>query len=187
MLYCLVLSANTHDIAIAVENGDLETVKIFLEQDPKLANTFDKYGNSLLHRAVAKRNTAIVNLLIKHGADLYRVRKVDGKYTKREKLDEINTGAFEIGPYIAPDGSFIIFESNRPGGKGEIDFYICSRNSDDSWSEAINPGNTINTEDSERFPGISPDGKFLFYLGHTMDIYWVDAKVIEALKPKNLN
>lgn len=118
--------------------------------------------------------------------DLYRVRKVDGKYTKREKLDEINTGAFEIGPYIAPDESFIIFESNRPGGKGGIDLYICSRNSDDSWSEAINLGNTINTEDSERFPGISPDGKFLFYLGHTMDIYWVDAKIIEQLKPKEL-
>lgn len=118
--------------------------------------------------------------------DLYRVRKVDGKYTKREKLDEINTEAFEIGPYIAPDESFIIYESNRPGGKGGIDFYICFRNSDDSWSEGINLGNTVNTEESERFPGISPDGKFFFYLGHTRDIYWVNAKFIEELKLKEL-
>ena len=64
MLHCLVLFANTHDITIAVENSDLETVKILLEKDAKLANSFDKYGNSLLHRAVVKRNTAIVNLLI---------------------------------------------------------------------------------------------------------------------------
>lgn len=116
--------------------------------------------------------------------DLYRVRKVDGKYTKREKLDEINTGAFEIGPYIAPDESFIIFESNRPGGKGQIDLYICFRNPDDSWSEAINLGDTINTKESERFPSISPDGKFFFYVGHTSDIYWVDAKIIEKLKAR---
>jgi hypothetical protein len=52
--------------------------------------------------------------------------------------------------------------------------------------EAINLGNTINTKESERFPGISPDGKFLFYFGYTRDIYWVDANIIEQLKPKNL-
>lgn len=119
-------------------------------------------------------------------ADLYRVRKVNGKFTKRERLDEINTAAFELGPYIAPDESFIIFESNRPGGKGQMDLYICFRNPDDSWSEAINLGATINTKGQERFPGISPDGKFFFYGGHTNDIYWVDVKIIEGLKPKGL-
>lgn len=119
-------------------------------------------------------------------ADLYRVGKVKGKFTKREKLDEINTAAFELGPYITPDESFIIFESNRPGGKGMMDLYICFR-TDDSWSEAINLGDTINTEGSERFPGISPDGKFFFYLGHTNDIYWVSAKIIDDLKSKNSN
>ena len=117
---------------------------------------------------------------------MYRVRKVNGKFTKRERLDEINTAAFELGPYIAPDESFIIFESNRPGGKGQMDLYICFRTPDDSWPEAINLGATINTKGQERFPGISPDGKFFFYGGHTSDIYWVDAKIIEELKPKGL-
>ena len=32
---------------------------------------------------------------------------------------------------------------------------------------------------------ISPDGKFLFILDD-MDFYWVDAKIIEEFKPKEL-
>ena len=48
-------------------------------------------------------------------------------------------------------------------------------------------GGKINTDKYERFPSVSPDGKFLFF-GRNMpetfgDIFWVDAKVIEDLKP----
>jgi len=32
---------------------------------------------------------------------------------------------------------------------------------------------------------LSPDGKYLFYQSRG-DIYWVDAKIIEELKPRDL-
>jgi hypothetical protein len=181
----------------AAAGGHKEVIRLFLNKGCDI-NVKTNDGRTPIHFSRENGKKEVEDFLVKKGAykdgtiyfkiitDLYRVRNVDGKYTKREKLDEINTEAFEIGPYIAPDESFIIFESDRPGGKGEIDLYICFRNPDDSWSEAINLGNTINTEDSERFPGISPDGKFFFYLGHTRDIYWVDAKIIRALKLINL-
>jgi len=36
-----------------------------------------------------------------------------------------------------------------------------------------------------RFPGmISPDGNYFFYL-LDLDYYWVDAKIIDELRPKN--
>jgi Tol biopolymer transport system component len=50
-------------------------------------------------------------------------------------------------------------------------------------------GNKINTEGQERFPSVSADGKYLFFARHKDDItysdfYWVDAKIIADLKPK---
>ena len=38
-------------------------------------------------------------------------------------------------------------------------------------------------------PQYSPDGKYLFFqrkVGGNTDIYWVDARVLEALRPKEL-
>jgi Tol biopolymer transport system component len=48
-------------------------------------------------------------------------------------------------------------------------------------------GNKINTEKSENRPYVSPDGKYFFYtstIRGNRDIYWMDAKIIDALKPK---
>jgi len=34
-------------------------------------------------------------------------------------------------------------------------------------------------------PRISPDGKYIFFVGNDSQAYWVDAKIIEELKPIN--
>jgi len=51
-------------------------------------------------------------------------------------------------------------------------------------------GSLINTDMLERFPSISPDGKYLFFTrnkgSEISDFYWVSAKIIEELKPKEL-
>ena len=42
----------------------------------------------------------------------------------------------------------------------------------------------------DRLNGLYADGKYLFFTSRRRgkaDIYWVDAKIIEDLKPKNLN
>ena len=56
------------------------------------------------------------------------------------------------------------------------------------WSEAINLGPKINTGAAERFPSVTPDGKYLFFLrvSDGSDFYWVSAKIIETLKPEDL-
>ena len=50
-------------------------------------------------------------------------------------------------------------------------------------------GSAINVSyKGARFPGMSPDGKYLFFTRYDKnwneDIYWVDAKIIEELKPE---
>lgn len=52
----------------------------------------------------------------KGGNDLYRARLINGKYERVERLDELNTPNVDADPYIAPDESYLIFCSNRPGG-----------------------------------------------------------------------
>jgi hypothetical protein len=53
-------------------------------------------------------------------------------------------------------------------------------------------GELINTRTQERFPGLSPDGKYLFFTrgirwtppDYDHDIFWVSAGIIEKLKAK---
>ncbi|MFC1724440.1 MBL fold metallo-hydrolase [candidate division KSB1 bacterium] len=110
-------------------------------------------------------------------------RFIKGKYVEFELLGGgVNTPAPGGHPCIAPDESFIIFDSRRPGGQGVGDFYVCFRKEDGTWSKAINLGDRINTPGGNMCASLSPDGKYIFY--HTRkDIYWVDAKIIENLKP----
>ncbi len=100
----------------------------------------------------------------------------------------VNTEYSEAHPFIASDERYIIFDSTRPGGRGKSDLYICYRDDNGSWGQVFNSG-ILNTEESDWCPTVSPDGKYLFFTRNSTgygDIYWVDAKIIEDLKPKEL-
>jgi len=118
-------------------------------------------------------------------------RLVDGKYETPKSLGpQFGIGRYNAHPYIAPDESFIIFDSVREDGQGRSDIYISYRAADGLWGPAINMGDKINTTHSEKNPSLSPDGQFLFFDKRTkrgneeVNIYWVDAQIIETLRPK---
>lgn len=103
----------------------------------------------------------------------------------------INSSSYEDGPFIAPDESYLIFESDRTGGSGNsIDLYISFKSPDGAWSLPVNLGPKVNTAASERFARVSPDGKYLFFGSDrrivngkpNLDIYWIDAGVIEEVR-----
>jgi hypothetical protein len=120
------------------------------------------------------------------GGDIYRSRWLDGRFERAERLaGAINSEANEHDPFVAPDGSYLIFTSNRPGGHGSADLYISFAAPDGSWMEPVNMGDSINSEGYDFCPLLSQDGKFLFFTrnsGRNGDIYWVDARVIEELR-----
>ncbi len=116
-------------------------------------------------------------------------RLVDGKREEPKAFNkEINTGKWIAHPFIAPDESYLIWDSEREGGYGDSDLYISFRQEDGSWGPAINMGEDINTEREDIYGSVTPDGKYLFF--HTYldegkaDIFWVDAQVIENLRRK---
>jgi ankyrin repeat protein len=112
-----------------------------------------------------------------------------GNYSILERLDALNTEFGEACPYVSPDERFIIFHSNRPGGyNGLNDLYISFQKRNGTWGEPKNLGKEINA-----FPSmsamVSPDGRYLFFTSMrdgTLGTYWVDAKIIEDLEPKEL-
>ena len=118
-------------------------------------------------------------------------RKVNGQYEAPKLLSEtINTGK-SFHPFIAPDESYIIFDSKREDGYGDSDLYISYRQKDGSWGKAINLGDKINTEAWEAAANVTADGKYMFFnrnIGsknyENVDIYWVDAQFIEKLRPR---
>lgn len=110
----------------------------------------------------------------------------DGQYLPaKNPIGGLNSPFQDAHPFVAADESYIIFDSNRPGGLGNNDLYVCFRKNDGSWGEAINLGAPINTKNYDAIPYITPDRRYLFF-NRTGDIYWTDAKIIEELKPKVL-
>jgi hypothetical protein len=94
----------------------------------------------------------------------------------------------EYGPwwsiYISPEEDYLIFS----GGEN-ADLYIRFKNNTDQWGEPVNLGGKINTVQWERFPYVSPDGKYLFFTRGNSDesnLYWVSTAIIDSLKKTSI-
>lgn len=124
--------------------------------------------------------------------NIHKVEKHRAGYAKPVRLPySLNSVEYEDGPFIAPDESFLIFESQRPEGiDGSLDLYISFRNQAGQWSVPINMGPNVNSASAERFARLSPDGKYLFFGSNRnssaerwgFDIYWIDATILDELR-----
>lgn len=109
---------------------------------------------------------------------LYKSEYINGEYQEPEFLFR---GAH---PFIAPDESYLIFDA-QPEGRGKTQLFICFKDKNGNWTDAIKFDDTINATNTENIPNVTPDGKYFFFHRNN-DIYWVDAKIIEDLKPVEL-
>jgi hypothetical protein len=117
--------------------------------------------------------------LIRHPEyDVFVSRAIKGDYETPEKLGrQINSSETrENSVYVAPDESYMIIEATKDASTCEL--FICYRIKDNSWSERMKLPIKWG-----RFPHVSPDGKYLFFMTRE-GIYWVSAAIIEELRPK---
>jgi outer membrane protein OmpA-like peptidoglycan-associated protein/tetratricopeptide (TPR) repeat protein len=77
--------------------------------------------------------------------------------------DSVNTEYWESGPSLSPDKKDLYFSSNRPGGYGGSDIYVCHRLLNGHWSAAENLGPAINTSGDEATPFIHADNQTLYF------------------------
>ena len=62
-----------------------------------------------------------------------------------------------IHPCISVDGNVLFFSSDMPGGFGGFDLYKSVKEPEGTWSEPINMGKVVNTEENELFPWVNND------------------------------
>ena len=67
-------------------------------------------------------------------------------------------------PFVSRDGLSLYLISNRPGGYGEADLYVSTRESRTAdWGVPKNLGPNVNSADREFSPVLSPDGHRLYF------------------------
>jgi hypothetical protein len=76
----------------------------------------------------------------------------------------INSASKDRVGCLSPDGLILFFDSDRPGGYGELDIWISKRPTvSDDWGEPVNIGPPVNTEYTEGRQTISFDGSTLYF------------------------
>ncbi|MBV1910034.1 MAG: hypothetical protein KUG78_12075, partial [Kangiellaceae bacterium] len=144
----------------------------------------------IMRLTTSSKGTYVFDEYAKDGNFVLRYsRLIDGvRETPKPLSKEINTGKQNVHPFIAPDESYILWDSKRDDGYGGSDIYVSFRQENGSWGTAINLGDKVNTSTSQRGGYVTPDGKYLFFMSPAStgkgDMFWVDAQIIETLRPK---
>ncbi len=121
-------------------------------------------------------------------ADLGSVGKGDLYMYDQQKMiafhvEELSSEEEDWDPFVSPDGSFIMWASDRPGGYGGTDLYV-SKRTELGWGNAILLGPEVNSSDYEVAPRISNDGSVLFFdrpIDGSQDIFWITSDYVKRM------
>tara|TARA_R110001592_G_scaffold207944_8_gene458926 strand:+ start:2765 stop:3772 length:1008 start_codon:yes stop_codon:yes gene_type:complete len=110
-------------------------------------------------------------------SDIYFSRFQNGKYDDPIRLpDNINSQRREADAFVAKDESFMIFvRVDEKDGFGNSDLYISFRETETKWSDPINMGEDVNSDQIDGSPYVTPDGNYLIF---------TSGRIVEGVKEK---
>jgi len=85
----------------------------------------------------------------------------EGKWIPADLIRFNNISYNAAHPALRNDGRMLVFSSDKPGGKGGMDLYYCSKLPDSTWSEPVNIS-VLNTSGNEIFPTFDATGNLYF-------------------------
>lgn len=158
-----------------------------------LGPLIDKKEYGIMRLSASKQGTYVFDDYKSN--DLIRISKlINGQRQAPVEIGkQINTGKWTAHPVIAPDESYIIWDSEREGGFGKSDLYISFKQANGDWGKAINMGPEVNSAESDFYASVTPDGKYILFNRtidrekRDIDIYWSSAEIIERLREKHTN
>lgn len=114
----------------------------------------------------------------------------NGAWSQPRRMDSIinKTDGNQMAPFLHPDGKTLYFSSDKLLGMGGYDIFMSQRNANGQWSEPVNLGYPINTEQDEINFYVAPDGKTAFISSQRdggfggYDIYTFELN--ESLRPE---
>jgi len=98
----------------------------------------------------------------RHNADLFIASWNGTSWDDPRPLEGVNSPDDELGPELTRDGQYLYFYSNRAGGFGGYDLWVC-RKTAEGWSAPENLGDSVNSPFNEYGPGLSQDGGRIFF------------------------
>ena len=116
--------------------------------------------------------------------DFFSSKKEGNGWGKAEPLPgNINTPQNEGAQTISQDGKWLIFTGcNRPDGLGSCDLYM-SYLTPNGWSEAVNLGSKVNSDQWESQPCLSPDKRDLYFVSRRPGGYGGSDIYVSHLQP----
>ena len=113
----------------------------------------------------------------------------DATWTKpRELTISKDTTCSYAHPAVSPDGEWLYFVSDMPGGMGGLDIWRCRLLSHGEAGVVENLGKPVNTAGDEMFPTFRPNGDLYFSSnGHPgfggLDIYYIQSSIFRSALP----
>ena len=96
-------------------------------------------------------------------ARIYTSTRADASWSKPQPLELISDTLSNIAqPAVSPDGRWLYFVSDMPGGEGETDLWRAELKGNKDSRIVENLGPQLNTPGREMFPTFRPDGTLYF-------------------------
>ena len=97
-------------------------------------------------------------------AAIYRSNRSDASWSGVQKVEiSVDTLSSFAHPAVSPDGDWLYFTSNMPGGVGGLDIWRYFIGGNKALQGIVeNLGEGINTEGDEQFPAFGPNGELFF-------------------------
>jgi len=155
------------------------------------ASTIDEHHPAQLSIA----NDGTVYFVSNTQRKIFFAEPENGEYSDAQLLPCGVNDLVPVGhPAISPDENYIVVDRMyRDKNKLVSDMYISFKRPDGTWTstESMREVQKMTDSDCYAAPRNTYDGKYLFFEKYVRetdksDIYWVDAKIIEDLKPKEL-
>jgi ankyrin repeat protein len=116
--------------------------------------------------------------------DIYWSKFENETYAKPENLGAaVNGPGYDHSPFIAPDGSYLIYSRNHPQARVDS-LFISFRMPDGTWTRSRELNSVMGYRYRSMCPWVTPDGKYLFFVGTFAGDnmpFWVQAGFIEDL------
>lgn len=126
--------------------------------------------------------------------DVFTTTCRDGVWAPIQSVgDNVNGEKYwDSQPSVTPDGQYLYFASNRPGGMGGTDIWRCRRLPNGDWSRAENLGSSVNSPGNEKSPFIHADGHTLYFASNGWqglggyDMFFININDTYMQRPTNM-